>query len=366
MTIYKSKVKTKDGRQYFFRIKYKNILGEVCDYTSKKYLKRKEAEDEEAKFRINLYNSTLSSSNIRIEDAYLEYHNILKNQLKPQSLNKIELYYNKYLKCICNKKINSLNINDYKYLKNELEKFNYTADYKNKILGLFARIIKYSSKCYNTSDQILKFIEKFKDTNIIKKEMLFFTYEEYTKFIENVSDYNYKVFFEVLYFMGLRKGECQALKWNDIDFISNTLKINKTLTTKLKGISWHISSPKTKNSTRILPIPKNVLFDLKVMHNNALRYKDYSNDWFIFGNSVPFRENTIELKKNKACDMAKVKRIRIHDFRHSCASLLINKGASIALVSKYLGHSNITVTLNTYTHMYKSELENISNIISNL
>lgn len=171
---------------------------------------------------------------------------------------------------------------------------------------------------------------------------------------------------KVLYFMGLRKGECQALKWNDVDFINNTLRINKTLTTKLKGISWHISSPKTKNSTRILPIPKNVLIDLKVMHNIAIKYKDYSNNWFIFGNSIPFRENTIESKKNKACDIANVKRIRIHDFRHSCASLLINKGASIALVSKYLGHSNITVTLNTYTHMYKSELENISNIISNL
>lgn len=366
MAIYKSKIKTKDGRQYFFRIKYKDILGESHDYTSKKYHKRKEAEDDEAKFKVKLYNTTLSSSNIRFRDAYLEYYSILEKQLKPQSLNKIELYYNKYLKCIGNKKINALDINDYKYLRNELDKYNYTADYKNKMLGLFARIIKYSNKCYNTSDQILKYIERFKDVNAIKKEMLFFTYEEYTKFIENVTDFNYKVFFEVLYFMGLRKGECQALKWSDINFINNTLKINKTLTTKLKGISWHISNPKTKSSIRILPIPKNVLIDLKIMYNNAIKYKDYSNEWFIFGNSVPFRENTIELKKNKACDTAQVKRIRIHDFRHSCASLLINKGASIALVSKYLGHSNITVTLNTYTHMYKSELENISNIISNM
>ena len=342
MAIYKSKIKTKDGRQYFFRIKYKDILGKVHDYTSKKYLRKKEAEDDEAKFKIKLSTLTFSSSNIRVKDAYLDYYNILKNQLKPQSLNKIDLYYNKYLKCIGNNKINSLNINDYKYLKNELENYNYTADYKNKILGLLARIIKYSSKCYNTSDQILKYIEKFKDTNTIKKEMLFFTYEEYMRFIKIVPDYNYKVFF------------------------NNTLKINKTLTTKLKGISWHISSPKTKSSIRTLPIPENVLNDLKIMHNNAIKYKDYSNEWFIFGNSVPFRENTIELKKNKACKLANVKQIRIHDFRHSCASLLINKGASIALVSKYLGHSNISITLNTYTHMYKSELENISKIISNM
>ena len=64
--------------------------------------------------------------------------------------------------------------------------------------------------------------------------------------------------------------------------------------------------------------------------------------------------------------MARVKDIRIHDFRHSCASLLINKGASISLVSKYLGHSNISITLNTYTHMYKSELIEMTNILNNL
>ena len=74
------------------------------------------------------------------------------------------------------------------------------------------------------------------------------------------------------------------------------------------------------------------------------------------------------LKTNKKiyCKNANVKQIWIHDFRHSCASLLINKGASIALVSKYLGHSKITTTLNIYTHMYKSELENVTNLLNNL
>ena len=64
--------------------------------------------------------------------------------------------------------------------------------------------------------------------------------------------------------------------------------------------------------------------------------------------------------------MAGVKQIRIHDFRHSCASLLINKGASIQLVSKYLGHSNINITLATYTHLYQSELEDIKKTLDTL
>lgn len=103
-----------------------------------------------------------------------------------------------------------------------------------------------------------------------------------------------------------------------------------------------------------------------MLYNNAKQYTDFNKEWFVFGNSLPFSETTIQEYKNKACKLAKVKQIRIHDFRHSCASLLINKGASIALVSKYLGHSNISITLNTYTHMYQSELDNMVKILNNL
>ena len=102
------------------------------------------------------------------------------------------------------------------------------------------------------------------------------------------------------------------------------------------------------------------------MQNKVREYINYSSNWFVFGNSVPFRESTIQKYKNNYCDKASLRHIRIHDFRHSCASLLINQGASINLVSKYLGHSNITVTLNTYTHLYNSELLEMSNILNNL
>lgn len=86
----------------------------------------------------------------------------------------------------------------------------------------------------------------------------------------------------------------------------------------------------------------------------------------MFRNSIPFKETTIQSKKNYYCKLANVKQIRIHDFRHSCASLLINQGASISLVSKFLGHTNITITLNTYTPMFKSELNDITNLLNKL
>lgn len=150
------------------------------------------------------------------------------------------------------------------------------------------------------------------------------------------------------------------------------IKANKIINTMLNIInlffssSFIASSPKTKNSIRVLPLTKKLEIDLLELKNKAIEYTDYNNNWFVFGNSVCFPENTIQINKNKYCKLANIKQIRIHDFRHSCASLLINKGASISLVSKYLGHANVSITLNAYTHMYKSELTEMTKILDNL
>lgn len=363
MAVYESKRPTKDGRKYFFRIKYKDIFGETHDYTSPKFKNRKDAVNEEALYRINISNKS-SITNVTIKQAFRELLNNKKRIIKPQTIIK-EINLFKHLKPIEDKKINDLNLSIYNNYLKYLEDVNLSIIYKNKILGLLRQIITYSNKYYNTSNNILKFIENFKD-NRLKKEMNFFTYEEYLKFDSVIDNLEWHVFFEVLYFMGLRQGECQALTWKDISFKDKVLNINKTLTTKIKGEKWLISSPKTKKSIRVLPLTENLINSLKIMYNNAKQYKDFSNNWFIFGNSIPFKETTIQSKKNKYCKLANVKQIRIHDFRHSCASLLINKGASITLVSKYLGHSNISITLNTYTHMYKSELNNITNLLNEI
>lgn len=70
--------------------------------------------------------------------------------------------------------------------------------------------------------------------------------------------------------------------------------------------------------------------------------------------------------KNEYVKKAGVKQIRLHDFRHSCASLLIYKGASINVVSKFLGHPKIEETLNTYTHLYSNALSNITDLIDEI
>lgn len=363
MSIKKKTLKT--GIKYCFTLRYKDIYGETKQYTSKGYDTKKEAEMEEAKFRIKVSENKVNSSSVTFDDIFMEYLEYRKRDMKVQSLKKIENLY-KVFEPIGKKKLNDFNLSDYKQFVLYVESKNYSTEYNNKIIGLLKRLIRYSNKFYNTKETMVNFIENFKEPNKMKKEMEFFTYEEFEKFDSVIDELDYKTFFEVLYYLGLRQGEATALTWNDISFEKKEVSINKTLTTKLKGQLYTISSPKTANSNRTIPIPLKLIKPLQELKEKAKTKKYFSEEWFVFGDELPFRETTIQMRKNKYCKLAGVKQIRIHDFRHSCASFLINNGASIVLVSKYLGHSKISVTLDTYTHLYKSELLEVSKMIDTL
>ena len=355
----------KSGIKYSFTLRYKDIYGNTKQYTSKGYNTKREAELEEAKFRIKIQEKKTTFTSITFKDVYQEYIEYKSKLVKLQTLNKIK-ELSKYLQPIMDVKVNDLDLATYNKFNLYVDKEGYSVNHKNKILNLLKSLVNYSHKYYNTSDTILTFIENYKEVNPFKKEMQFFTYEEFLKFESVIDELDYKTFFEVLYYLGLRQGEACSLTWSDIDFNKSEVSINKTITTKLKGQLYTISSPKTKKSNRVLPIPKKLLESLKTMKNNAMKKKYFKETWFVFGDELPFRETTIQVRKNKYCKLAGVKQIRIHDFRHSCASFLIQNGASIVLVSKYLGHSKISITLDTYTHLYENELKKVSSLIDTL
>ena len=170
----------------------------------------------------------------------------------------------------------------------------------------------------------------------------------------------------MLFRSGLRNGELRGLTWGDINFNKRTLSVNKNVVKvkdEVNNRPYILTSPKTMSSYRTIPIPKFLLDDLDDLYESKCRCYGFNEEYFVFGNAFPLPETSLADRKNKNAFKAGVKEIRIHDFRHSCASLLIDSGANITLVAKYLGHSKIDETLNTYSHMYQNRLDSIVNII---
>ena len=168
--------------------------------------------------------------------------------------------------------------------------------------------------------------------------------------------------------MLFRSGELKGLTWEDIDFDKKILRVNKNIVSikSNEGKSYIITTPKTKSSVRQIPIANILLDDLKKLYSMSKNKSKFTKKWFVFGDNNPITSGKIRIHKNKNCKLSGVKQIRIHDFRHSCASLLINNNANVTLVAKYLGHAKIDETLNTYSHLYKSQMDEIINIIDNL
>lgn len=124
--------------------------------------------------------------------------------------------------------------------------------------------------------------------------MKFFTLDEFKVFLSVIDDEKWKLFFEILFYCGLRQGELQAITWNDINFKKSTISITKTLTTKIKGEKWTISAPKTKNSIRELPINQNISNKLKALKEKQKMMVEFNDNWFAMGNFEPIKENNIQ------------------------------------------------------------------------
>lgn len=120
------------------------------------------------------------------------------------------------------------------------------------------------------------------------------------------------------------------------------------------------------SSYRTIPIPNFLLEYYKDLYDDCSSYYNFNNNWYVFGNIDPLPETTLRDRKTKNAFKAGIQDIRVPDFRHSCASLLVNNGANITVVAKYLGHTKIEETLNTYTHLFNSALNEVVELIDKL
>ncbi len=365
MAIFQAKLKdqTKDGRKWYFSTYYKGLDGVNRLHRSKKYMTKKEAQEAERKFLLSI-DEKINYKNMTFKDLYYAFYDYQNDKVRETTM---QTYRDriKYLELLEKIKLSDLNIKHFELWKKEINKLSLSTTYKNDLFKFIKSILNFGTRWYDLNfTPIYNKMTNFNNPNELKKEMEFFTIEEFKKFISVEKDIVYRPLFETLYFMGLRKGELRGLQWKDIDFNNKIMKIHKQIPSIYGIDNYRLSPLKTQNSNRDLPINDILLKDLKKLYYHCQKFANFSQEWFVFGNDMPIPKDKIRSRKNKNCKEAGVKQIRIHDFRHSCASFLINYNANITLVAKYLGHSKIDETLNTYSHMYQSRLEDIVNLIN--
>ena len=354
---------TKDGRSWVYEARYNGRT-----YKSKKYKTKKQAENAERDFFNKVESNTLQNSKMTFGELLSRHFDDQLNEVKRTT---IANYQNRsrhldYFKDIKVVNINLRIINDW---KKELNSTDLQTRTKNDILKYFKSILNYGKKMYKFDfNDFYDNITNFKCLDERKKEMDFYTYEEFLAFISVEEDLKYKCLFEILYYCGLRRGELLGLSWDNIDFNSKRLSVEKNVVNVRDGTikHWAITTPKTVSSRRSILIPNVLLEHLLEYKNRCEKCYGFNNSWFVSGNVAPLSSFTLRDRKNKDSDKAGLRRIRIHDFRHSCASLLVNSGANVTVVAKYLGHSKIDETLNTYAHMFDSKQNEVTDIINKL
>ena len=145
---------------------------------------------------------------------------------------------------------------------------------------------------------------------------------------------------------------------------NSKLSITKSVTKKTEVGAYEIKMPKSISSIRTVQIDEALYGFLLEYKKTEQAKKGFSEEWYMFGSTRPYPETSVSRKKNLAIKKSGVKKIRIHDFRHSHATLLINQGMNIVAVSKRLGHSDVNITLKIYTHLLEENNEKITNLLT--
>lgn len=307
-----------------------------------------------------------NSKDITFYDLWKEYNEYLLLRLKAQSYRKMKSNFKLHiLPYFGSFKLNSITHMDYiKWMQN-IEKKGFKNAYNKHLHYTMVGIFNYAIKFGYITSNIASLVGCFTKKRNERKNVDFWTLEEYKQFISVVDDKMYKLLFNTLYFTGLRIGECLALNWND--FKQSYLEVNKTLSKeKDENNNYIINSPKTLTSYRNINLDDNLTNSFKELYKEQSKLNNFDNSWFIFGGIKPFSQTTVGRRKNNYCVKANVKKIRLHDFRHSHATLLLSYGANPTVIAQRLGHSDTNITLNTYSHLIPKDIDKAVKIINDI
>ena len=228
-------------------------------------------------------------------------------------------------------------------LQGEIEQSDYSTAVKNECVQMVRSVFAYRARIYGGDDPavVMHRIRKTPDEVQAGMQHPVWTPEQMERFLSAVPDDRrvYRVFFETLFWTGMRRGELIALQMGDVDTEHQSLIVAHSKRNRTQKLA-----PTKTSQRRVVTVDDVTWADVMDVY-------DHSAGPYVFGGAESLSPTSIDREFRKATAAAGLPRIRIHDLRHSHATWLINSGVNIVAVSRRLGHASIEQTLKTYAHL---------------
>ena len=339
--------------KWFIQYRYIDWQGNRKKSTKRGFKTKREAEEWLRNFMVR----NQADFDMNFEDFLKLYYDDMTPRLRESTmLNKKFLIEGKILPYFAKKSINSISPADVRRWQNELMSKNFSETYLRTINNQLTAIFNYAVRYYDLKSNPCTKAGSMGKKNA--KEKNFWTKDEFMQFLECVKDKKESyVGFEMLFWTGMRIGELLALTFKDIDFENKTITISKSYQ-RINGRDV-ITPPKTPKSNRTISIPTFLAKDIADYEKAVYGAKKSDR---VFKRTKYYFEH--ELKRGT--EASGMKRIRIHDLRHSHCSLLFEMGIPVLEVSERLGHERVETTLNIYAHIYPNKQQKISERLEEL
>ena len=369
MAVFKAKTATKDGRKWYFSVCYQTANGERKRKKGKLYATKAEAGEAERQF---LVDKTFDRVDITLEEMYHQYLNYTEEYIKGSSKyckdGRIQNHILPYFGKMNIHEINFGTVIDWKDKINKTVKSDgkpYAVSYKRTLFVELHALLNYGKEfCQlkeNVATKVKNFSEKTEEVITDEEKLRYITPDEYHLFTSVIDDIVYKVFFAFLYYMGVRRGEAQALTWEDILWKASQVRIIKTITCKTlerdkNGFQYKITNTKNLKNRKI-EMPDALIHLMAKLYQYYRKFEGFNDEWFVFGGYRHLAGTTINRRKNSYFKLVEktygkaINNITNHEFRHSHASYLISNGISAEYIAKRLGDT-VAIVLDVYAHLF--------------
>ena len=362
----------KRNNNYNVIVEYYDEAGKIKQKSIAKYGLKKKAERHLIELKAEIQNEKYMFSNdITVTDRCYRYINENKRDWSPYTvknrLSWVKLNVAPFFK---DTKMENLTIHQIQRYLNYLYE-NFTVESAKTRFGFFRSVVKECYRMKEIKENLCDFVKSPKKEASSIADV--YTREEILQLFKLLEDKHFELPILLIVLLGLRKGEAYGLTWDDIDFDNNTVKIEQ-ISIYLDG-SLIFKSPKTTDSKRLLSAPIELMNKLKKekLKQNELKLQGVLENKYnlvcLDKELKPYKNDDLNRYYRKFCKENNFRQLRIHDLRHTNATLLLLSGTDMKTVSGRLGHTDIKITMNKYSHvleeMDRKASENLSNILFN-